>query len=452
MKIRLPEDVKQIIHRLQRERCDASAVGGCVRDTLLGRIPQDWDITTSAKPEEVKALFSHTIDTGIEHGTVTVMLGNTGYEVTTYRIDGEYEDARHPSSVTFTGNLAEDLKRRDFTINAMAYNDESGLVDVFHGTEDLKNGVVRCVGDPHDRFHEDALRMLRALRFAAQLGFSVEEETKQAIADLAENLKKVSAERIRAELVKLLVSDHPEEMRAVYELGLTRIFLPEFDRMMVTEQNTRHHCYTVGEHTIHTMQEIPPDKVLRLTMLLHDVAKPICRTTDEKGQDHFKGHPMEGAQMARKILRRLKFDNATTDRVCLLVRYHDDRPKITPRNVRRAVSRVGADNMEDLFAVKRADMLGQSLYEREEKLAYIDEYETLWHRIQEENQCVSKKNLAVNGNDLLALGMKQGKEIGEMMDLLFDRVLDKPELNTREHLLAIAKSVLQGKYEDFGNK
>ena len=452
MKIRLPEHVKQIIHRLQREGFDAYAVGGCVRDTLLGRIPQDWDITTSAKPQEVKALFSHTIDTGIEHGTVTVMLEHTGYEVTTYRIDGEYEDARHPSSVTFTGNLVEDLKRRDFTINAMAYNDEAGLVDVFGGAEDLKRKVIRCVGNPIDRFTEDALRMLRALRFAAQLGFSVEEETKKAAAALAENLKKVSAERIQIELVKLLVSEHPEEIRQVYELVLSRIFLPEFDRMMVTEQNTKHHCYSVGEHTIRTLQEVPADRVLRLTMLLHDVAKPVCRTTDEKGQDHFKGHPAKGAEMAREILRRLKFDNATIDRVCLLVRYHDDRPKVTPENVRRAASRIGADNMEALFAVKRGDMLGQSLYEREEKLAYIDEYETLWNQIQAENQCVRKKELAVNGKDLITLGMKQGKEIGEMINRLFDRVLEEPELNTQEKLLAIAKAILQDNSADSGNK
>ena len=318
MKIQLPEHVKQIIHRLQQEGYDAYAVGGCVRDTLLGRCPQDWDITTSARPQVVKSLFSHTIDTGIAHGTVTVMLDHTGYEVTTYRIDGEYEDARHPKTVTFTGNLVEDLKRRDFTINAMAYNDTAGLVDAFDGMGDLKRHVIRCVGIPHDRFGEDALRMLRAVRFAAQLGFSIEEKTRQAVADLADNLQKVSAERIQTEMVKLLTSAHPEEMRTVYELGLSRVFLPEFDRMMETPQITKHHCYSVGEHTIHAMQEVQQDRILRLTMLLHDVAKPVCVTTDEKGQNHFKGHPAEGAEMARVILRRLKFDNETIKRVCLL--------------------------------------------------------------------------------------------------------------------------------------
>ena len=443
MKIQLPGHVRQIIKRLQQEGYDAYAVGGCVRDTLLGRPPQDWDITTSAKPQEVKALFSHTVDTGIEHGTVTVMLDHIGYEVTTYRIDGEYEDARHPKSVTFTGNLVEDLKRRDFTINAMAYNDTAGLVDAFDGTADLQKGIIRCVGDPHDRFGEDALRMLRAVRFAAQLGFTIEEETRRAAADLADHLKKVSAERIQTELVKLLTSAHPEEMRTVYELGLSRIFLPEFDRMMETPQVTKHHCYSVGEHTIRTMQEIAPDRLLRLTMLLHDVAKPLCMTTDEDGQNHFKGHPAAGADLARTILRRLKFDNATIRQVCLLIRYHDDRPAVTPRNVRRAISRIGLENMPLLFAVKRADTLGQSQYQRAEKLAYIDAYEAEYESICAAQQCVQKKDLAINGSDLIALGMKPGKAIGAVLDELFEQVLNDPDCNTKEQLLLRAAQLRQ---------
>ena len=452
MKMKLPENVNRIIHRLQKEGYDAYAVGGCVRDTLLGREPKDWDITTSARPEAVKSLFSHTIDTGIQHGTVTVMLDHVGYEVTTYRIDGEYEDSRHPKEVIFTRNLVEDLKRRDFTINAMAYNDESGLVDVFEGEQDLKKGVIRCVGNAHDRFGEDALRMLRAVRFAAQLGFSIEEQTRAAVADLALTLSKVSAERIQMELVKLLTSANPQEMREVYELGLSRVFLPEFDRMMETPQHNKHHMYTVGEHTIHAMKAIPADRVLRLAVLFHDIAKPLCITTDEEGQDHFKGHPQEGAKMTKEILRRLKFDNDTIDHVALFVRYHDERPVLTATNVRRIMSHIGEENMEGLLAVKRADTLGQSMYHREEKLAYIDEYETLWNQIQAENQCVRKKELAVNGKDLITLGMKQGKEIGEMINRLFDRVLEEPELNTKEKLLAIAKAILQDNSADSGNK
>lgn len=434
MKMKLPENVNRIIHRLQKEGYDAYAVGGCVRDTLLGREPKDWDITTSARPEVVKSLFSHTIDTGIQHGTVTVMLDHVGYEVTTYRIDGEYEDSRHPKEVIFTGNLVEDLKRRDFTINAMAYNDESGLVDVFEGKQDLEKGVIRCVGNAHDRFGEDALRMLRAVRFAAQLGFSIEEQTKAAVADLAPTLAKVSAERIQMELVKLLTSANPQEMREVYELGLSRVFLPEFDRMMETPQHNKHHMYTVGEHTIHAMEAISADKVLRLAMLFHDIAKPLCITTDEEGQDHFKGHPQEGAKMTKEILRRLKFDNDTIDQVCLFVRYHDDRPTLSATNVRRMMSRIGEENMEGLLAVKRADTLGQSMYHREEKLAYIDTMEQLYQQVLQEQQCVKKSDLALNGRDLIRMGMQPGKQLGAVLDGLFELVLEHPEWNTRERL------------------
>ena len=432
MKMNLPEHVNQIIHRLQKEGYDAYAVGGCVRDTLLGRTPQDWDITTSARPEIVKSLFCHTIDTGIQHGTVTVMLDHVGYEVTTYRIDGEYEDSRHPKEVIFTGNLVEDLKRRDFTINAMAYNDESGLVDAFDGEKDLAAGIIRCVGKPHDRFGEDA----------AQLGFAIEPDTLTAIRDLAQNLRAVSAERIQMELVKLLTSAHPDAMRTVYETGLTKVFLPEFDTMMETNQHNKHHCYSVGEHTLHTLLHVEPDKVLRLTMLLHDVAKPVCITTDEAGQNHFKGHPVKGADMAKVILRRLKFDNDTTDRVCRLVRYHDDRPELNARTVRRAMNRIGVENMPALFAVKRADTLGQSMYHRQEKLAYVDTFERFFQEICAAQQCVQKKDLAISGSDLIAMGMKPGKEIGAVLNELFERVLDDPELNQRDKLLDIAHNLM----------
>lgn len=300
MNIQLPEKVSEIINCLRSHNFEAYAVGGCVRDSLLGRTPSDWDITTSATPEEVKSLFSHTVDTGIQHGTVTVMLGHEGFEVTTYRIDGEYEDARHPKEVAFTLSLREDLKRRDFTINAMAYNEESGLVDLFGGAQDLERGVIRCVGDPGERFREDALRMFRAVRFAAQLGFSVEKNTAGAISELAGSLARISAERIQTELVKLLVSPHPEEMRQIYELGISDVVLPEFSVMMETPQNNPHHMYSVGEHTIKALQLIPEDKVLRLTMLLHDVAKPPCRITDRKGIDHFRDIRSGGLRWRKK--------------------------------------------------------------------------------------------------------------------------------------------------------
>lgn len=435
MKIVLPEKVTYIIDTLTEQGFEAYAVGGCVRDTMLGRIPMDWDITTSAKPEQVKALFHHTIDTGIQHGTVTVMIDHEGFEVTTYRIDGEYEDARHPKEVQFTSNLLEDLKRRDFTINAMAYNDKDGLVDAFDGVGDLERGVIRCVGVAVERFTEDALRMLRAVRFAAQLGFTIEDATREAIVSLAPNIAKVSEERIQIEMVKLLTSKHPDKLRTAYETGLTAVFLPEFDVMMRTPQNNPHHCYSVGEHTLHALMEIEPDKVGRITMLLHDVAKPVCRTTDDDGVDHFYGHPKEGSLMAKKILRRLKFDNDTTDRVCRLILCHDDNPPLQERAVRRAVCRNGVDQYPALFAVKRADTLAQSTYKREEKLKYLKEYEAVYNQIMAEKQCLSIKELAVTGTDLIAAGMKPGKVIGETLKELLEYVLENPEDNTKEKLM-----------------
>lgn len=443
MKIRLPEHVTYILHTLEAAGYEGYAVGGCVRDALLGRQPQDWDITTNARPLQVKELFRRTIDTGLQHGTVTVMLDHIGYEVTTYRIDGEYEDGRHPKEVSFTGSLKEDLMRRDFTINAMAYNETNGLVDLFEGAQDLDRGIIRCVGDPKERFSEDALRMMRAIRFSAQLGFAIDEATLKAIHVLADTIEKISAERIQTELLKTLTSAHPDAVRIFYETGLSAHFLPELDAMMQTDQHNPHHCYSVGEHTLHSLMYVEPDRVLRLAMLLHDVAKPQCLTTDDSGIDHFHGHPAEGARMARMILRRLKLDNDTIARVTQLIRWHDDNPPLTERNVRRAVYRVGSAQYPDIFAVKRADILAQSDYRREEKLQYVDAYESLYEQILAKNQCLCIKDLAVNGADLLAAGIPQGKQIGETLSGLLELVLEQPECNTREYLLSVVQEQMK---------
>lgn len=440
MVIQLPEKVTYIIDTLIHAGYEAYAVGGCIRDSILGRSPGDWDITTSAPPKQVKSLFQKTVDTGIQHGTVTVIAGREGFEVTTYRIDGEYEDGRHPKEVVFTANLLEDLKRRDFTINAMAYNNQEGLIDAFHGMEDLELGVIRCVGNPKERFTEDALRMMRAVRFAAQLGFEIEAETRNAVAELAGNLSRVSAERIQAELVKLLVSDNPGEFLTVYETGMSRIFLPEFDAMMVTPQNNIHHCYPVGEHTLKAMEQIRADKVLRLTMLLHDVAKPVCQSIDEEGIYHFHGHPEEGAGMAKDILRRLKFDNDTIRKVTALIRCHDDMPPLRETAIRRAVCKTGLEQYPALFEVKRADVLGKNRYQREEKLAYIEEYQKMYEAVLRKQHCLSLKDLAVNGADLIGLGMKPGKQIGAVLQELLEYVLEHPEENIREILLERVKT------------
>ncbi len=440
MTIQLPGKVKYIIDTLVQAGHEAYAVGGCIRDSILGRVPGDWDITTSASPQQVKQLFLKTVDTGIQHGTVTVMEGREAFEVTTYRIDGEYEDQRHPREVIFTSSLLEDLKRRDFTINAMAYNDTEGLIDAFHGMEDIEKQVIRCVGNPVDRFNEDALRMMRAVRFAAQLGFTIEENTQSAVRRLAQNLDRISAERIQAELVKLLVSEHPEMMRTVYELGMSQVFLPEFDEMMKTPQNNRYHKYNVGEHSILAMQNIRNDKVLRLTMLLHDVGKPACRTVDENGIYHFYGHPAQGAKMAKIILRRLKFDNDTIRSVTNLIAWHDDRPSLREASVRRAIHRVGLEQYPALFEVKRADTLAKNNYRRKEKLELIDSYESLYHEIMAKRQCLTLKDLAVNGTDMLELGLERGKEIGVTLNRLLMHVLERPEDNTREILMNLVKT------------
>lgn len=445
MKMLLPENVTNIIEKLQENGHEAYAVGGCVRDLYLGKTPADWDITTSAAPLQVKELFEHTIDTGIQHGTVTVMLGKEGYEVTTYRIDGEYKDGRHPEQVQFTSLLSEDLRRRDFTINAMAYNEQQGLVDLFGGLEDLQQGIIRCVGVAQERFSEDALRMLRALRFSAQLGFEIEEATYQAIKELAPTIEKVSMERIMVELVKLLTSPHPDYMRMVYDAGLTSIFLPEFDVMMDTPQVNKHHCYSVGEHTLHTLEHVPADKVMRLSMLLHDVGKPATKTTDEAGQDHFYGHQEVGAEMAVEILRRLKFDNDTIGKVKRFVRYHDERPEVEERIVRRAIVRMGIECFPDIFAIKRADVLAQSEYKRAEKMEKIDGFEKMYEQILEKEQCVQKKDMAVTGKDVMALGISQGSQVGDLLEVLFAYVVENPEKNTKEELITLAKKyIVQG--------
>lgn len=434
-KIILPEKVDEIILTLQRHGYEAYAVGGCVRDSLLGRKPEDWDITTSAKPPQVKELFPRTFDTGIEHGTITVLLDKEGFEVTTYRIDGEYEDARHPKEVTFTACLKEDLRRRDFTINAMAYNESEGLIDIFGGIQDLDRGVIRCVGNAHERFSEDALRILRGVRFAAQLGFEIEKDTREGMRLLAPTLQKISAERIQVELVKLLTSKRPDMMREAYELGITRQFLPEFDLLMTTEQETPHHMYNVGEHTLHAMMNVRADRILRLTMLLHDMGKPALKTIDQNGRAHFKKHAFESEKIAKRVLKRLKFDNDTLHKVSRLVLYHDYRMPAEAKAVRRAMNKIGEDIFPAYMEVRRADVLAQSMYKREEKIRNLDEIEVLYRQIVEAGQCVSLKTLAVTGKDLIEAGMQPGKELGEKLKELLQLVIDHPELNTKEELL-----------------
>ena len=439
MKIELPRKVVLIMKNLHRHGYDAYAVGGCVRDSILNRKPEDWDITTSAKPEQVKRIFRRTVDTGIEHGTVTVLIGKDGFEVTTYRVDGLYEDGRHPKEVTFTSRLEEDLKRRDFTINAMAYNDDERLVDAFGGMRDLNYHLIRCVGDPKERFSEDALRILRAVRFSAQLAFPIEPETAEAIKSLAPNLEKISAERIQAELVKLLVSDHPERIQDACELGITKVVLPEWDDMVGVKQNTPHHKYDVAAHTVHALQNVKNDKVLRLTMLFHDMGKPVMKTTDENGRDHFKGHAIASEQIAKTVMKRLKFDNDTIRKVTKLVAYHDYRMEPTGANVRRAMHEIGVELFPYYLAVRLADTKAQSSYERRGKLENIIQIRELYRNALRNKECVTLKDLAVTGTDLINLGIAPGKELGTLLNELLDMVIEDPAWNQKGKLCDYVK-------------
>jgi len=395
-RIALPQNVDKIISTLQENGYEAYAVGGCVRDSILGRVPGDWDITTSAMPEETKALFQKTFDTGIEHGTVTVLLDGEGYEVTTYRIDGEYEDSRHPKEVTFTRCLEEDLLRRDFTINAMAYNHKDGLVDLFEGIRDIERKVIRCVGDAHARFSEDALRILRGIRFAAQLGFEIEDGTRAGMKELAPTLKKISAERIQVELVKTLISPNPVLLNDAYKLGITKQFLPELDEQL-----------NVNENVLKLLDRVRAEKVLRLTMLFNN-------TVNEND--------------VKKILKRLKFDNDTLNKVLKLVRYYDFNIDETGTAVRHAINIIGEELFPYYLEVCNAD-----LYARK---SHLDKIEELYQEILEKGQCVSLKTLAVSGKDLIRAGMKPGKEIGDKLEEFLGLVLDNPELNTKEELLS----------------
>lgn len=446
MKIILPDDVEMIIEQLEKGGYEAYAVGGCIRDSLLMREPNDWDITTSAMPQEIKKTFRHTVDTGIKHGTVTVLIypdrkGDgkderpRSYEVTTYRIDGEYEDSRHPSEVTFTKSLAEDLKRRDFTINAMAYNDRFGLVDPCGGIKDLEKHLIRCVGEPEERFTEDALRILRAVRFSAQLGFDIEERTSAAVSKMCANLKNISAERIREELVKLITSQHPEYLEEAYRLGITGVVLPEFDRCMKTPQHNCHHCYNVGEHTLHSMMNIDPEPVLRLTMLFHDMGKPDTFSVDKDGITHNYGHGAVSRDTAHKIMRRLKFDNDTTDEVTLLVGYHDMKIPANRNDVRHAVNKVGRFSFPLLLKVKRADIMAKSECGRDDALAELSDVGRIFSEIEADGECVCLKDLAVTGGDLIKAGMAQGPGIGVMLGDMLEDVLDDPKHNTKDYLM-----------------
>lgn len=441
VKIDMPDYARKIIDRLMENGYEAYLVGGCVRDSLIGKTPNDWDITTSALPNTVKKLFNRTIDTGLKHGTVTILMDRHPIEVTTYRIDGEYEDNRRPSTVEFTNNLVEDLKRRDFTINAMAYNHKTGLVDAFNGIDDLEKRVIRCVGNPYERFNEDALRMLRAIRFSAQLGYTIDEKTRKDILKCSSLIKNVSMERIQVELNKTLTSDNPKIFMETYELKLMEHIIPEFIPCIGNSQNHPYHSYDIGEHIIRSVSMIKPDKTLRWTMLLHDIGKPMAKTTDESGVDHFYGHEKISADMALSILKRLKFDNNTINKVVILIKYHDITIRNSHKCIRRILKKIGHELFYDYLLVKKADIMSQNPDKLDDGLTMITHAKKIYEDIKANDQCISLKQLELNGRDLIDMGIAKGPEIGIILNKLLDIVIEEPNKNDKEQLIEIVKQI-----------
>ena len=442
MRLVLPYNARFIIDRLQQSGYSCYAVGGCVRDSILGREPSDWDFTTSALPEEIEAVFSdcRTLNFGKQFGTIGVILDNEQYEITTYRLDGEYSDARHPDAVSFSSSLRDDLSRRDFTVNAMAYNDTDGLIDFFNGQRDLEYGVIRCVGIATNRFAEDALRILRALRFAATLGFSIEPSTSDAIISGKKMLSAIANERIRDELLKLLCGEKVDFVLRRYR-SVFAVFIPELVGTFDFEQNNKHHNRDVYRHTVASVKNIEPDPLLRTTMLFHDIGKPMSRTVDKMGVSHYRNHPVLGAAMTEEILRRLCLPRRFIEDVTTLIRNHDVRIKPDPVQIKQLLGTLGVETVRRLHKVQRADTLAQSQYMREEKIANLDAVEALTEQILSSGECYNLKMLNISGVDLLHIGITSGDQIGKTLDSLLSKVINGELENDKSVLIAAAKAI-----------
>lgn len=435
--INIPQEVKFILNTLIDGGYEAYTVGGCVRDSILNKTPKDWDITTKAKPDEVIKLFDKVILTGLKHGTVTVMVNNKGYEVTTYRTDGKYEDNRHPKEVTFVSSLKEDLARRDFTINAMAYNYKDGLIDHFNGLEDLNNQIIKTVGNPKERFNEDALRMLRAVRFSAQLDFEIDKNLFDAIRELKDNIKNISKERIRDEFNKILINN-PRKIDTLKECGMLELIIPHMGSIYNFNQNNSYHIYDLYNHTLKATEVIEQRLYLRLAMLLHDLGKVKTKTTDEKGISHYYNHSKESAEIAKNILKDLKYDNDTTNKVLTLIQYHDCILK-SKLSVKKLLNKIQEEAFRDLIKIQKADILAQNPIYAKERLLNLLSVESKLDLILEQKECFVLKDLNINGKDLIDLGFNKGKEIGEMLNYLLDKVIENPDLNDKEKLIKLTK-------------
>jgi tRNA nucleotidyltransferase (CCA-adding enzyme) len=444
MNIKINPMANLIIQILYDYSFKAYIVGGVVRDCILGRNPNDWDICTNAKPEDIICIMKQkgftVIPTGLKHGTITIVVPNTKecFEITTFRDDGKYSDNRRPDEVKFTNSLIEDLSRRDFTMNAIAYNDEEGLIDPFGGLYDINDKIIRCVGLAEERFNEDSLRMMRAIRFKAQLGFDLDKYTWKAIHNNYKLIENISMERIQQELNKILLSN-PLEIYTLNHFKLLNHISPEFDACFWTNQDNPYHIYSVGKHITHSCGNIETILHLRLTMLLHDIGKPQCKTIDENGRGHFYGHPEISSQLAIDILKKLRYDNYTIMKVRDLVLYHNDDIPDTKKGVRRWLNKIGEEMLKDLLKVKIADAKAQNLEYSLKKIEKTKRIEIILEEILEDKNCFSRKDLAISGSDLIKMGYPQSKDIGEIIDFLLNKVIDNPELNTKEKLTTIVK-------------
>lgn len=439
MKIELPEQVRFVLSKLNTGGYEANIVGGCVRDSILGFVPKDWDITTSALPQETKQALEgcKLIETGLKHGTVTALIDGMPLEITTYRIDGSYSDNRHPDSVTFTRSLKEDLARRDFTVNALAYHEKEGIIDYIGGQKDIQNKTIRCVGEPDKRFDEDGLRILRALRFASVLSFDIDSATSESINVKKKLLDNIASERIASELLKLICGKNAEQILREYP-GVFGQFLPEILPMIGFEQHNSYHIYDIWEHTIHSVSAIDPTPVLRLTMLLHDIGKPDCYTRDDKGIGHFYGHPQKGSEIAATVLKRLKLDNATIKQVSTLVNYHDLPLQATSKWVKNWLNKLGEQTFRQLLLVQAADTKAHAP-KAFDYLQYLGTIENILNDVIGQGQCFSLKDLAVDGNDLIKIGITEGTQIGAVLKQLLAAVLKETCPNEKDALLKLAE-------------
>lgn len=443
MPLTVPESAAFVLDRLRAGGYEGYLVGGCVRDSLLGRAPKDFDVTTDARTTQVEELFAdcRVIETGVKHGTVTVIAAGEPIEVTTYRVDGVYSDGRHPDSVAFSGSLEDDLARRDFTVNAMAYAPQTGLVDLYGGAEDLRKGVIRCVGEPERRFGEDALRLLRALRFASVLGFSIEPRTAECIHRMKDSIDRLAKERVTSEFLKLLCGSGAADILREYSDVAAQV-MPPLAEMFGCAQNHPCHCYDVWEHTLQAVANVPPDPALRLAALLHDVGKPRCQSTDENGVEHFYGHAAESESIASGIFREcLRIDKKTAARVTLLVKCHDAPLEPSRKVMHRRLTAYGEETLRQLFALQRGDVMGQSPDCRD-RLNALDGAERILDELVREQACVTLRDLRVGGNDLMALGVPAGRRLGEILRRLLDEVCEGTLPNEKDALLRRVRELL----------